>query len=148
MWLRGAAMVLFISLISGIIFGAGLAISGMLDPSKVAGFLDLFGVWDPSLAFVMGGGVVINAIGMMVVMKRNKPLFAEKFVLPALTAIDRPLLIGAGLFGIGWGISGLCPGPAVASALLNPADGIGFLVFMIAGLTLGRVIGRRLASTE
>lgn len=137
-------MMLFSSLLAGVIFGAGLAISGMLDPSKVAGFLDLFGVWDPSLAFVMGGGVVINAIGMMVVMKRKKPLFSDTFKLPVINAIDRPLIIGAVLFGIGWGISGLCPGPAVASALLNPADGIGFVVFMVAGLTLGRVIKRRL----
>ena len=137
-------MVIITSLISGVLFGVGLALAGMLDPAKVAGFLDLFGTWDPSLAFVMGGGVIVNAIGHVVVMKRQKPLFGDNFTLPSLKSIDRPLVIGSALFGIGWGISGLCPGPAVASMLLNPADGIGFIAFMIAGLTLGRTIARRL----
>ena len=137
-------MVIVMAMISGIIFGAGLAISGMLDPSKVSGFLDLFGVWDPSLAFVMGGGVVVNGLGYLWVKKQQSPVFARQFKLPTSQAIDRPLLIGSALFGIGWGISGLCPGPAVASALLNPADGIGFMVFMMAGLVLGRVVARRM----
>jgi len=137
-------MFLFASLIAGVLFGIGLALGGMLDPSKVIGFLDIFGLWDPSLAFVMGGGVIVSGIGYRVAISRGRPLFSETFKLPASQAIDRPLVIGAILFGIGWGISGLCPGPAVASALLNPADGIGFVLFMIAGLTLGRVIGRRM----
>lgn len=137
-------MTIIFALISGIIFGAGLAIAGMLDPAKVAGFLDIFGLWDPSLAFVMGGGVVVNAIGFALLKKRGKPLFAASFTLPALTHIDRPLVIGAVLFGVGWGITGLCPGPAVASALISPSDGIAFLVFMIAGLALGRVVSRRM----
>jgi len=137
-------MVIITSLIAGILFGVGLALGGMLDPSKVAGFLDLFGTWDPSLAFVMGGGVIVNAIGHFVLMKQQKPLFAESFTLPKNLGIDRPLVLGAALFGIGWGISGLCPGPAVASMFLNPADGIGFIAFLIAGLTLGRTIARRL----
>jgi len=137
-------MILFASLITGILFGMGLALGGMLDPSKVTGFLDIFGLWDPSLAFVMGGGVIVSGIGYRLAVSRGRPLFAETFQLPASQLIDRPLVIGAALFGIGWGISGLCPGPAVASALLNPADGIGFVLFMIAGLTLGRVIKRRM----
>jgi len=137
-------MILFASLITGVLFGMGLALGGMLDPSKVIGFLDIFGLWDPSLAFVMGGGVIVSGIGYRLAMSRNKPLFAETFILSANQLIDRPLVIGAALFGIGWGISGLCPGPAVASALLNPADGIGFVLFMIAGLSLGRVIRRRI----
>ncbi len=138
-------MTILFALISGVIFGAGLALAGMLDPSKVAGFLDLFGVWDPSLAFVMGGGVVVNAIGFMLIKKRQKPIFADAFKLPLTQNIDKPLLIGSALFGIGWGISGLCPGPAVASALLNPSDGFGFMVFLMAGLVLGRVISRRMS---
>ena len=137
-------MIIIAPLISGIIFGAGLAISGMLDPSKVAGFLDFFGVWDPSLAFVMGGGVVVNGLGFLWIKKQNKPFFSEDFKIPTSQVIDRPLLIGSALFGIGWGISGLCPGPAVSSALLNSSDGIGFLAFMMAGLVLGRVLGRRM----
>jgi len=137
-------MILFASLITGILFGMGLALGGMLDPSKVTGFLDIFGLWDPSLAFVMGGGVIVSAIGYRLAISRGRPFLAETFQLPVSQLIDRPLVIGAALFGIGWGISGLCPGPAVASALLNPADGIGFVLFMIAGLTLGRVIKRRM----
>ena len=132
------------ALISGLIFGIGLAVSGMLDPSKVTGFLDLFGVWDPSLAFVMGGGVVVNFIGYRLLLKRGKPLFAATFNLSDKTAIDRPLLLGAGLFGVGWGIAGLCPGPGVASLLLTPEKAGGFVAFMIAGLALGRVIARRI----
>ncbi|XDZ66935.1 DUF6691 family protein [Alphaproteobacteria bacterium LSUCC0684] len=137
-------MVLFASLITGILFGVGLALGGMLDPSKVIGFLDIFGLWDPSLAFVMGGGVIVSGIGYRLAMRRSKPLFTDAFQLPTSNMIDRPLVIGAVLFGIGWGVSGLCPGPALASALLNPGDGIGFLFFMIAGLALGRVIKRRM----
>ncbi len=137
-------MIIVASLVAGIVFGIGLALGGMLDPSKVAGFLDLFGTWDPSLAFVMGGGVIVNAIGHFVIIKRKKPVLAETFDLPTNNAIDKPLVIGAVLFGVGWGLAGLCPGPAVASMLLNPSDGIGFVAFLIAGLTLGRIIERRL----
>ena len=137
-------MTIIIALISGVVFGVGLAISGMLDPSKVSGFLDILGVWDPSLAFVMGGGVVVNAIGYAVIQKRGRPFLAKGFHLPQTRTLDRPLLVGAALFGIGWGISGLCPGPAVASLWLNPSDGIGFMLFLMAGLVLGRVIARRL----
>ena len=97
----------------GALFGAGLALSGMLNPSKVAGFLDLFGNWDPSLAFVMGGGVVANFIGHRIVMRRPGPVFASGaagFRIPANNAIDSKLVIGSALFGIGWGLGGLCPG--------------------------------------
>lgn len=137
-------MTLFFALVSGVIFGVGLTLGGMLDPAKVAGFLDLFGAWDPSLAFVMGGGVIVNAIGHFFITKREKPLFADGFKLPETNKIDRPLVIGAILFGVGWGVAGLCPGPAVASMFLNPSDGLGFVAFLIAGLTLGRTIARRL----
>ena len=139
-------MALLTALIAGLLFGIGLTLGGMLDPSKVTGFLNLFGVWDPSLAFVMGGGVIVNAIGFFWVKKKTyKPMFNEGFSLPSSVSIDKPLLIGSALFGIGWGIGGLCPGPALASMFLNPSDGIGFFAFMIAGLVLGRVIGRRIA---
>lgn len=129
---------------AGLLFGIGLALSGMLDPSKVTGFLDIFGLWDPSLALVMGGGVTVNAIGYALIRRRPAPVFAPRFDLPQSHAIDRPLIIGAVLFGIGWGLGGLCPGPAVASALLNPVDGIGFVAFLLAGLKLGSVARRRL----
>ena len=137
-------MTVFIALISGVVFGTGLALSGMLDPSKVTGFLDLFGLWDPSLAFVMGGGVAVNAFGLWLFRKHDKPVFGDAFHLPTTRQIDSRLLLGSVLFGIGWGVSGLCPGPAVASALLNPADGLAFVVMVMAGLALGRSINKRL----
>ncbi|NDD48838.1 MAG: YeeE/YedE family protein [Alphaproteobacteria bacterium] len=124
--------------ISGLIFGFGLALAGMLNPSKVQGFLNIFGVWDPSLAFVMGGGIIVNAIGYYFVLKRDKPLFAEKFALPTTKNIDKNLLIGSAVFGIGWGLAGLCPGPVISNVLLQPQDALIFLIIMIFGLFLGR----------
>jgi len=124
----------------GALFGAGLALSGMLNPSKVAGFLDLFGVWDPSLAFVMGGGVVANFIGHRIVTRRAGPLYATDFSLPTSQSIDTRLLLGAGLFGIGWGLGGLCPGPAISSLLLVPGDAVLFVMMMLAGLAVGRML--------
>ncbi len=128
----------FLIVATGALFGAGLAIGGMLDPAKVAGFLDLFGLWDPSLAFVMGGGVVANFVGHRLVMRRGRPIFAETFRLPTSQDIDRNLLGGAVLFGIGWGLAGLCPGPAISSLLLNPQDGVLFVLLMLGGLYVGR----------
>lgn len=124
--------------ISGLIFGFGLALGGMLNPSKVQGFLNIFGVWDPSLAFVMGGGIIVNAIGYYFVLKRDKPLFAEKFAIPTNKNIDKNLLIGSAVFGIGWGLAGLCPGPVISNVLLQPQDALIFLIIMIFGLFLGR----------
>ncbi|MGC6520369.1 MAG: DUF6691 family protein [Candidatus Puniceispirillaceae bacterium] len=124
----------------GALFGAGLALSGMLNPSKVAGFLDLFGVWDPSLAFVMGGGVVANFIGHRIVVRRAAPLYGSSFSLPTGQGIDARLLTGAGLFGIGWGLGGLCPGPAISSLLLVPGDAVLFVMMMLAGLAVGRML--------
>lgn len=127
-------------LLVGGLFGIGLAISGMLNPAKVAGFLDLFGVWDPSLAFVMGGGVVANFIGHRIVMRRTAPVFGAKFTLPTNSRIDGRLLSGAALFGIGWGLGGLCPGPAVASLGVAPAEVGLFVLMMLAGLAVGRML--------
>jgi len=135
---------IFILLI-GTLFGAGLAVGGMLNPAKVAGFLDLFGLWDPSLAFVMGGGVVVNFIGHRMVMKRSQPLFSDMFHIPTTQVIDKKLIAGAILFGIGWGLAGLCPGPAISSLLLNPQDGVGFVVLMLAGIYVGRVASDKIA---
>lgn len=129
----------------GILFGAGLAIAGMLNPAKVAGFLDIFGLWDPSLAFVMGGGVALNLIGHRLVIGRGHPLFAPNFSLPTRSGLDVPLLLGAAIFGIGWGVAGLCPGPAVASVLLKSSDGVVFgggvfLLLLLAGLFVGQKV--------
>lgn len=136
---------LIIALIIGSIFGTGLAIAGMLNPSKVVGFLDVFGDWDPSLAFVMGGAVLVNAIGHRFVMKRKAPIQCATFSMPRSTNIDKPLVIGSVIFGVGWGLAGLCPGPVVASLLLNGQVMLPFFGLLIAGILVGRIVMRRLA---
>ena len=123
---------------AGNIFGAGLALAGMLNPAKVVGFLDIFGMWDPSLGLVMAGGIIVNATGHYFVMKLKQPVFVANFHLPSSNNIDRPLLIGSAIFGIGWGLAGYCPGPVVASLLLQPADMVPFLVTLLAGAVIGR----------
>lgn len=122
-----------IALISGMIFGLGLAVSHMVDPAKVLAFLDLAGNWDPSLAFVMGGAVAVSLLTFYVVLKQPHPLFAEKFHLPTLTEIDRRLVAGAAIFGVGWGLVGLCPGPAIASLTFMRTESLVFLISMIIG---------------
>ena len=124
----------------GALFGVGLALSGMLNPAKVTGFLDLFGVWDPSLAFVMGGGVIANFIGHRIVTRRAAPVFGDGFSMPTRTDIDSRLLLGAALFGVGWGLAGLCPGPAIASILIAPGEVALFVLMMLAGLAVGRML--------
>lgn len=128
-----------IALISGIIFGAGLALSGMMDPLRVRGFLDIAGNWDPTLAFVMGGAVLVMAIAWAVQRGMARPLADSEFHLPGTSRIDGRLLGGAALFGIGWGIAGLCPGPAIASLAASPAPAAIFIAAMIAGMVLVRL---------
>ena len=128
--------------VCGLVFGLGLAVSGMLNPAKVSGFLDLAGAWDPSLAFVMGGGLAVNAV-FFHLLKRPSPYFAEIFSLPGLTQIDRPLLVGAALFGVGWALAGLCPGPAIASLAYGSVDGVLFFVAMAVGLLAGQKLKAR-----
>ncbi len=135
---------LIIALIIGAVFGIGLAIAGMLNPSKVIGFLNVFGDWDPSLAFVMGGGVLVNAIGHRFVMKRKAPIQSAAFLMPTSTNIDKPLVIGSVFFGVGWGLAGLCPGPVVASLLLNGQAMLPFFGLLITGLLVGQMVMRRL----
>ena len=136
---------LITALIIGSVFGIGLAIAGMLNPSKVVGFLDIFGDWDPSLAFVMGGGVLVNTIGHRFVMKRKAPIQCATFSMPTSTNIEKPLVIGSVIFGVGWGLAGLCPGPVVASLFLNGQAMLPFFSLMISGLLLGRIMMRPLA---
>ena len=131
-------LMIITALSAGAIFGAGLALAGMLNPAKVVGFLDIFGMWDPSLGLVMAGGILVNATGHYFVMKRHRPVFNTRFELPTSNNIDRPLLIGSAIFGIGWGLAGYCPGPVVASLLLQPADMLPFLVTLLAGAFAGR----------
>ncbi|WP_300974867.1 YeeE/YedE family protein [Sphingomonas sp. LHG3406-1] len=123
-------------LVSGALFGGGLSIGGMTDPARVRGFLDLFGAWDPTLAFVMGGAVIVMAIAWRLQARMARPLFGECFALPDRTDLDGRLIAGSALFGIGWGIAGLCPGPAVASLALAPAAAIPFVAAMLVGMAL------------
>lgn len=122
--------------ISGLIFGFGLSLSGMLDPARVRGFLDVTGTWDPSLAFVLGGAVLIATIGYRLALWFGRPLLDHRLHLPMKTRIDRPLILGSAIFGIGWGIAGLCPGPAVASLSLGLAPTILFVVAMLIGMEI------------
>jgi uncharacterized membrane protein YedE/YeeE len=122
-----------ISLISGIIFGIGLVISEMVNPAKVLGFLDLFGNWDPSLAFVMIGALVISSPLFHVIKKREKPIFDAQFNYSNNKEINNKLIIGSALFGAGWGLGGLCPGPAISSIALININSITFVFAMFIG---------------
>ncbi len=130
---------LAIALVAGSIFGAGLAFSGMSDPARVQGFLDLFGNWDPTLAFVMGGAIIPMAIAWLIQRRVEKPFADAHFSLPGTTIIDRKLGTGAALFGAGWGISGLCPGPGLADLAINPLPALAFVIAMLAGMAVHRV---------
>jgi len=122
----------------GLLFGIGLVLSGMVDPNKVLNFFDLFGTWDPSLAFVMGGGLLVNVIGYQLIFRRGKPLFEADFSTNMSAQIDTPLITGAALFGVGWGIAGFCPGPAiVALGLLNISPFV-FVIAVILGMSTVR----------
>lgn len=132
------------ALVSGFVFALGLALSGMTQPSKIVGFLDVFGSWDPTLAFVMIGAVGVHFGTRLLVMKREQPLFQPRFVLPTNSTIDKPLIVGAVLFGAGWGLAGYCPGPAVVSLGSFAPAAVLFVVSMGAGMLLFSLYQRRL----
>jgi len=124
-------MKLLFGLVTGLVFGTGIAISGMMDPAKVLNFFDLAGTWDPSLAFAMGGALVVTFIGYRLSWRRKTPLFGGRFQVPSSAMLDRRLIGGSALFGVGWGIAGFCPGAAI------PALGTGrweVLLFLAAGV--------------
>jgi uncharacterized protein len=135
-------MKLIVVFFVGVIFAAGLVLGGMTDPHKVQAFLDIGGIasgrWDPSLAFVMGGALIIASIAFALQPKRGTPWFASGFELPAARHIDKTLIIGAALFGIGWGLVGYCPGPAVASVATGGMDIVSFLPAMLVGMVLAK----------
>ena len=127
------------ALLVGTLFGLGLAMSGMTDTAKVQGFLDLFGAWIPDLAFVMGGAVLVTLVAFRLVLKRPAPVLDESFQLPTRTDIDGKLLGGAAIFGIGWGLYGYCPGPAISAlAYLDWQTGL-FVLAMVVGMFLQKV---------
>jgi len=121
------------------LFGLGLIVSGMANPEKVLGFLDIAGLWDPSLAFVMGGAIIVGLIAFTVARKRTLSFLGFNMKLPTNNRIDKRMVIGSMMFGIGWGIAGLCPGPAIASLALRPSSAAIFVVAMIAGMTIARM---------
>ena len=136
-------MTRFAALLCGGLFGAGLALSGMSDPAKVIGFLDLFGDWDFALALVMAAALAVTIPGYMLVMKlQHKPLLEEGFSLPTLRTLDKKLIFGALLFGIGWGLYGYCPGPALVSLIYGNLDSVIFVAAMIAGMQIQRLTER------
>lgn len=131
------------ALICGLLFGAGLAVSGMMNPAKVLGFLDIAGAWDPTLAFVMGGALAITVPGFALLKKRTGPLFEPNFNLPTRRDIDTRLIIGAAIFGVGWGVVGFCPGPALAALGSGMTEVAVFVGAMIAGMAIFRLtLGR------
>lgn len=129
-------------LASGILFGAGLALAGMTNPNKILNFLDVTGAWDPSLALVMLTAVPVTALGYWLTRRRARPLFAQGFMLPEKSRLEPSLLLGAALFGVGWGLGGYCPGPAVASLSHPNAPLLGFLAALGVGLMIAPVVAK------
>ena len=135
-------MRIFTALLAGLIFGLGLIMSGMANPAKVLGFLDLAGAWDPSLMFVMGGAIGVAFFAFATAARRKSTFAGEPINLPAARRIDRPLVIGSLLFGIGWGVAGFCPGPALVGVGMLQAKALLFVLAMLAGMGLHAWIGR------
>jgi uncharacterized membrane protein YedE/YeeE len=133
-------MGVLVNAIAGFLFGLGLVIGGMADPAKVLNFLDLAGSWDPSLAFVMAGAVAVTFIGYKFVFRQPQPLLTAGFHLPEIKQIDRRLVLGAAFFGVGWGLSGFCPGPAITSLALLAKGTLVFVPAMLGGMMVTRLI--------
>jgi len=127
---------ILVNLFAGALFGLGLAVSGMVDPAKVIGFLDVAGDWDPTLAFVMGGALLVTIPAFRLIFKRPSPVLAEDFELPTKKELDARLLGGSALFGVGWGLSGFCPGPAVTALATGLTPVFAFVVVMLAGMAI------------
>jgi len=125
---------ILVGLISGFIFGLGLCLSGLADPSVVQGFLDVAGAWNPALLFVMGAGLTVTLTGYRLVFGRGRPLWSPRFNLPTSTAIDAPLTSGAVIFGVGWGLAGYCPGPAMVSLASGRIEVFVFVIAMVTGM--------------
>ncbi len=137
-------MRLLIALLSGALFGSGLYISGMTDTNKVQGWLDVFGQWDPTLAFVMGGAIIPMAIAWQLTRVAKRPVSGGRFPPAPMPELDRRLIVGSVLFGMGWGLAGLCPGPSVASLAFGGVPGLIFLAAMLAGMGFAPMVKARL----
>ncbi|CAG9201241.1 GENE II AND X PROTEINS [Burkholderia gladioli] len=141
-------MLILNAFVAGLIFATGLIISGMANPAKVLGFLDIAGNWDPSLAFVMGGAIAVGSIGFAMARRLERSLFNAPISLPSATRIDRRLLAGSTVFGMGWGLAGFCPGPALVSAGGGQLEAMLFVVAMLVGMKLFALAERRAARTQ
>lgn len=130
------------ALLIGAVFGTGIAVSGMINPAKVQNFFDFAGTWDPSLAFVMGGALLVTFVGYRLVLKRPAPTFDTSFHLPTKSKLDLPLLGGAATFGVGWGITGFCPGGSIPALGLAEPSALIFIAAMIVGIALARIAGK------
>ena len=135
------------ALLAGLVFGVGLIVSGMANPAKVLGFLDLAGQWDPSLAFVMGGAVAVGSIAFLLARRRTLSLIGLEMRLPTDRHVDRRLIVGSAIFGIGWGIAGFCPGPALVALGMGEAKAIAFVVAMLLGMGLFELLERQRAAS-
>ncbi|NJN20371.1 MAG: YeeE/YedE family protein [Leptolyngbya sp. RL_3_1] len=129
-----------IALLAGLLFGFGLGLSQMVDRDRVLGFLDVTGPWDPTLLFVLGGAVGVTVISFRFVLRRSHPLFSPSFYLPTAQQIDWPLILGAALFGVGWGIAGYCPGPGIVALVLGIWNPLLFLGAFIIGSLMGKAV--------
>jgi uncharacterized membrane protein YedE/YeeE len=136
-------MLVLASLLAGLVFGLGLIASGMTNPAKVLGFLDLGGTWDPSLAFVMAGAIAVASVGFAFSRKRTTSLIGAAMKLPTAQHIDRRLVVGSAVFGVGWGIAGFCPGPALVALGLGEIKALVFVAAMLAGMGIFELIERR-----
>jgi uncharacterized membrane protein YedE/YeeE len=135
-------MQLLATFVSGLLFGLGLVVSGLINPAKVLNFLDIAGRWDPSLALTMAAGVLTTAVGYRLAFAKGTPILVGTFQLPAATRIDLPLISGAALFGIGWGLVGYCPGPAIAALSSGSTSTALFVAAMFAGMTVARCVAQ------
>jgi len=131
-----------ISLLCGMVFGVGLIIAQMTNPAKVIGFLDISGQWDPSLAVVMGAAVAVFSIAYRLALRRRVPIFEKRFLIPGESRVDKPLIIGSLIFGVGWGLVGFCPGPAIVSSGFGDPRVWAFVVAMLAGTLMSRTLRR------
>ncbi len=135
-------MQVLMALLAGLVFGLGLIMSGMTDPSKVIGFLDLAGQWDPSLAFVMGGAILVGVVAFRLAATRSQAILGESMRLPTARQIDRRLILGGLAFGAGWGLAGYCPGPALASLVTGGSKPLIFTIAMLAGMVIFEIHDR------
>jgi uncharacterized membrane protein YedE/YeeE len=141
-------MPIIFSILAGIIFGAGLTLSDMVNPARILNFLDVAGNWDPTLIFVMAGGLIVTTLGYKLVFRRGAPLFGDKFNLPTQRQIDLPLVGGAALFGVGWGLAGICPGPALADLVTLEPKVLLFVAAMLVGMMAASAFRDRLSPAK